>query len=307
MRIAVEKFRDPHSLHIAPGLRKSRGTILSEPTGAPDRPHRRMTDTTARFDKPTVERDRRLDRPVSRLDEIENPVMPNSAASSSGRIGVPSHGGPSSPTAARRRHHEMRRTCVGPGESSCFFGNARDNQSDSDADWRVAVCKGQPDNAEHAAEAGDFRLKPRLHRTRNRKFESISLQKSLQTIGSSPAGAMCVPSNRAPQKGPEVHISPATPTRGQTAIVNAALHRQSAHHSVRHHRFRCTRGAQNHRRGDRSARPSATGSWLSSVVWSTRCVVPSRCRQAWRALRDGTDGHRIEFRSPLGRVQGIAG
>ena len=25
-------------------------------------------------------------------------------------------------------------------------------------------------------EAGDFRLKPRLHRTRNRKFESISLQ-----------------------------------------------------------------------------------------------------------------------------------
>ena len=180
MRIAVEKFRDPHSLHIAPGLRKSRGTILSEPTGAPDRPHRRMTDTTARFDKPTVERDRRLDRPVSRLDEIENPVMPNSAASSSGRIGVPSHGGPSSPTAARRRHHEMRRTCVGPGESSCFFGNARDNQSDSDADWRVAVCKGQPDNAEHAAEAGDFRLKPRLHRTRNRKFESISLQRGVR-------------------------------------------------------------------------------------------------------------------------------
>ena len=132
-------------------------------------------------------------------------------------------------------------------------------------------------------------------------------EESLQTIGSSPAGAMRVPSNRAPQKGPEVHISPATPTRGQTAIVNAALHRQSAHHSVRHHRFRCTRGAQNHRRGDRSARPSATGSWLSSVVWSTRCVVPSRCRQAWRALRDGTDGHRIEFRSPLGRVQGIAG
>jgi hypothetical protein len=118
---------------IAPGLRKGRGTILSEPTGA-HRPHRRMTDTTARFDKPTVGRDRRLAQPVSRLDEIEKPRMPNSAASSSARIGVPSHGGPSSPTAARRRHHEMRRTCVGPGESSCFFGNARDNQSGSDAD-----------------------------------------------------------------------------------------------------------------------------------------------------------------------------
>ena len=26
-------------------------------------------------------------------------------------------------------------------------------------------------------EAGDFRLKPRLHRTRNRKFESISLHR----------------------------------------------------------------------------------------------------------------------------------
>jgi hypothetical protein len=29
----------------------------------------------------------------------------------------------------------------------------------------------------HAAEAGDFRLKPGLHRTRNRKFESVSLQR----------------------------------------------------------------------------------------------------------------------------------
>ena len=35
-----------------------------------------------------------------------------------------------------------------------------------------------PDNRRrYAAEAGDFRLKPRLHRTRNRKFESISLQR----------------------------------------------------------------------------------------------------------------------------------
>jgi Putative transposase len=38
-----------------------------------------------------------------------------------------------------------------------------------------------------------------------------------------------------------------------TAIVNAAFHRQSADHSVRHHRFACTRGAQNHGRGTRSA------------------------------------------------------
>ena len=38
-----------------------------------------------------------------------------------------------------------------------------------------------PDNRRrHAAEAGDFRLKPRLHRTRNRKFESISLQQTVR-------------------------------------------------------------------------------------------------------------------------------
>jgi len=33
------------------------------------------------------------------------------------------------------------------------------------------------DRRRHTAEAGDFRLKPRLYHTRNRKFESISLQR----------------------------------------------------------------------------------------------------------------------------------
>src|SRR6516225_2295283 len=52
-----------------------------------------------------------------------------------------------------------------------------------------------PDNRRrHAAEAGDFRLKPRLHRTRNRKFESISLQQrvgcELGFCKGGPAGSM---------------------------------------------------------------------------------------------------------------------
>ena len=46
-----------------------------------------------------------------------------------------------------------------------------------------------PDNRRrHAAEAGDFRLKPRLHRTRNRKFESISLQRRVGCELGSKAG-----------------------------------------------------------------------------------------------------------------------
>jgi hypothetical protein len=55
------------------------------------------------------------------------------------------------------------------------------------------------------------------------------------------------------------HCTAPTPTSHRhanawsTAIVDAAFHRQSADHSVRHHRFGCTRGAQNHGRGTRSA------------------------------------------------------
>src|SRR6516225_3658589 len=45
-----------------------------------------------------------------------------------------------------------------------------------------------PDNRRrHAAEAGDFRLKPCLHRTRNRKFESISLQQRVHKPSAPPA------------------------------------------------------------------------------------------------------------------------
>ena len=40
-----------------------------------------------------------------------------------------------------------------------------------------------PDNRRrHAAEADDFRLKPGLHRTRNRKFESTSLQQTVWSL-----------------------------------------------------------------------------------------------------------------------------
>ena len=49
--------------------------------------------------------------------------------------------------------------------------------------WEPAA----PDNQRpHAGEAGDFRLKPRLHRTRNRKVESISLQ---QRVSNKPGAA----------------------------------------------------------------------------------------------------------------------
>ena len=45
----------------------------------------------------------------------------------------------------------------------------------------IARGTGSLDNRRrHAAEADDFRLKPGLHRTRNRKFESISLQRRVR-------------------------------------------------------------------------------------------------------------------------------
>jgi hypothetical protein len=51
-----------------------------------------------------------------------------------------------------------------------------------------------PDNRRrHAAEADDFRLKPGLHSTRNRKFESISLQRRVQRAAYDREGFIVVP------------------------------------------------------------------------------------------------------------------